>query len=526
MSYQEDLTEKYNQAIKYHKHGDLERAIVLYKQLLTQAPTHTDVLHMLGVAYAHQNNKEQALDFFNQTLAVNPQHVHALSNRANILQELLRYDEALSGYDAALAVDPHFVDCMTNRGALLEKMGHAEKALAQYDRALQISPYCVSALVNRAIILNKFGQYTEALFSYDRALACDPRHAIAWFNRGNLLQSLQRSHEALLSYEKSLRINPHDPKTNYNQSWSLLSLGDFKRGWQQHEWRWEAQTRDKPERLMPAWTGKEPLTGKTILLDVEQGFGDMIQFARYATYMSEQGANVILTAAPDLADVLATVKGVKQILTTGHVMPDHDYHCLLMSLPFLLSDVLPDIPSAQAYIKSDEAKRYAWENKLINKTKVRVGLAWSGSQNHGNDHHRSVALEKLNTLHTDQVQFYSVQKECRITDQPALAARKDMQFFGDELIDFSDTAALVDILDLVITVDTSVAHLAGALGKPTWVMLPFDADWRWMHDREDSIWYPSVKLFRQKKIGDWDSVVQAVNAALLSFCLSKNNLHG
>jgi hypothetical protein len=297
-----------------------------------------------------------------------------------------------------------------------------------------------------------------------------------------------------------------------------LLLGNFQDGWQGYEWRWKNgdlpffnNKRDFPE---PLWLGEQSLVGKTILLHAEQGLGDTLQFCRYAPLVSQLGAKVILEVQRPLFKLLQNLAGVNQIVAMGDPLPTFDYQCPLLSLPLAFKTELDSIPLAPQCITSDMGKAARWEAKLGKKAKLRVGLVWSGSTIHKNDRNRSLTLSQLLPYLPPQIDYVCLQKEMRDVDKVLLAQHPEIQYFGDALEDFTDTAALCELVDVVISVDTSVAHLAGMLGKPTWVLLSFSPDWRWLLDRDDSLWYPSVKLYRQTRINDWDGALKRTKADL------------
>jgi hypothetical protein len=298
----------------------------------------------------------------------------------------------------------------------------------------------------------------------------------------------------------------------------LLALGRYTEGWQPYE----ARRRVKgaavlPDRQRPLWLGKESIAGKTILLYAEQGLGDTIQFCRYAALVAGQGARVILEVQPALTTLLADIEGPQQLVAQGDPLPDFDCHCPLLSLPLALGTRLETIPASIPYLAAQPERIAKWEAALGQKEKPRVGIAWFGNPQNGSDRNRSMPLHRLLPLLTAGASFVSLHHEVRAEDQTVLDARPELLHFGGGLGDFTDMAALVTRLDLVISVCTSVAHLAGALGKPVWVLLPFAPDWRWMLDRTDSPWYPTARLFRQQRIGDWDGVIRTVAEHLAAF---------
>jgi hypothetical protein len=391
-----------------------------------------------------------------------------------------------------------------------------DEALAAYERAIALAPGYAEAHNHRAIALNDLDRPAEALASSDRALALAPGHADAWYNRGNALRELHRHADAAQSYERAIALAPDHASAHWNLADCRLILGDFARGWEQYEWRWRLASRAQSRRAFaqPLWLGAEPLAGRTILLHAELGLGDTLQFCRYATEVAQRGARVLLEAQAAVLPLLQTLEGVERLVRRGEALPGFDFHCPLMSLPLAFRTDLGNVPARVPYLHSDPARVQAWRDRLGEAAKPRVGMVWSGSQGLRNDK-RSMALAQMLPLARPGLEWVSLQKEVPACDAELLAAHNDIRDVGADLRDFADTAALVELLDLVVTVDTSVAHVAGALGKPLWILLPFNPhDWRWLLEREDSVWYPTARVFRQPAAGDWASVIARVGEEL------------
>lgn len=295
-----------------------------------------------------------------------------------------------------------------------------------------------------------------------------------------------------------------------------LLLSNFQVGWEKYEWRWQTEMlKDTRRHFPPApWLGKENLKDKTILLHAEQGFGDTLQFARFVPLVADRGATVLLEVQGALKNIFQNFKGTKTVFAQGEPLPHFDYHCPLLSLPLALNQLAP-LPTEQPYLKADPARLARWAKKLGERTRPRAGLVWSGSTIHKSDRNRSIALKDFTQVLLNNVEFFCLQKDIRDTDRDLLKSTPRIVDLSAQLTDFSDTAAVIELLDVVITVDTSVAHLAGALGKPVWVLLPFAPDWRWLINRNDTDWYRQAKLFRQPKLYDWSSVLNEVRQALI-----------
>jgi tetratricopeptide (TPR) repeat protein len=505
------------QGIALHQKGQLAQAQMIYRQVLATHPRHFDALHLLGVIAAQTRKPQQALALFEQAIAINPRSAVAHGNRGLALQAVGRWDDALASYDQAIKIKADYVEAYMQRGVVLKVLGRLNEALASYDRAIQIKGDSAEAYSNRGVTLKELGRLDEALASYDHAIRLSADSAVTYNNRGLTLQALKRFDEALASYGEAIRLKPDFADAHWNLSCCRLLLGDFNRGWEGYEWRWKQDTSLSPKRVFPQplWLGNASLHGRTILLHSEQGLGDSLQFCRYARLVSELGARVILDVQRPLLDLLQTLAGPSQVVATGSALPAFDYQCPLLSLPLAFKTDLGTMPAVHSYLASTPAKVAEWEVKLGAATRPRIGLVWSGSRINANGHKRSIALSELVQHLPPQYQYVSLQKEVKDADRETLYLHTEILHLGEQLNDFADTAALCELMDLIVSVDTSVAHLAGAMGKPVWILLPFLPDWRWLLDRDDSPWYPSARLFRQSKAGDWTDVMERVRAALV-----------
>lgn len=456
-----------------------------------------------------------ALEAYEAALRIDPTSTPLIGAKANALRAMGRTGAALDAYDAALsggAADAPDPDILNNRALVLGELGRHPDALVDLDRAIVARPAFVEAINNRGLALQAMQRFEEALASYESALELAPQLAQAHANRGNVLQELARHEDAIAAFERALELDPHLPGTWLNKALSQLLLGRLPEGWSAYEHRWPGRVEGRPIRdfPVPTWTGREPLAGRVILLHAEQGLGDTIQFCRYAAKVRELGARVILEVQAPLVGPMRRLEGVDQVLARGDELPFFDYHCALMSLPLAFGTALDTIPTADAYLRVDEERSglATWTAESERSALSRIGLVWSGNPDHRKDAERSIPLAVLQPLLSLKADFISLQKDVRPSDEAALAAMPGLSDVRDRLTDFEDTAALIVTLDLVIAVDTSTAHLAAALGKPVWLLLPFNPDWRWLLDRADSPWYPTMRLFRQNRRGDWDGVVQ------------------
>jgi Tfp pilus assembly protein PilF len=427
------------------------------------------------------------------------------------------FERAIQLYDQAIAANPSSAEAYYKRANALKDLGRLEVALQSYDKAIERKPDYAYAYCNRGFVQHRLGLLTEALSSYDNAIALAPTDALAHYNRALLLQECSRWDEALASYDQAIAINPGFAEAQYNRALTLLLVGRLQQGWQAFEWRWANAQRLGIGELrafeQPLWLGEQSLAGKRLLIHSEQGLGDALQFCRYAKLSAARGAIVIMEAQQPLLGVLSGLEGVSELIPKGHPLPPFDYHCPLVSLPLAFKTTLDTIPAPMRYLRSEESKIAQWRKRLGERNRPRIGLTWSGNPNNPVDARRSMALADWLPHLPSQFQYFRLQTQIRAADRVALESTDRIFSFNEfdsGTLDFTDTAALCECMDLVISVDTSLAHCSGALGRPTWVLLPFLPDWRWLLDRSDSPWYPTMKLYRQKSPGDWNEVLARV----------------
>lgn len=496
-------------------------ALACLDEGLARWPKDEQLLYASCVALDLLHARDALLKRCDRLLALNRGNVAAWVGRGNALLGLERHAEAAEAYAQALARNPGDIDARRNRAAALRALGRFDDALAEYDAALALTGPHAELHYNRALALQQLGRYDDALASHAAAAAAPADTAQALFTRALARQHLGDDDAALSDYAEACRRDPNHGAARRSEAFCRLLTGDFDAGWRQHEARWEAADvmlhRRHADR--PMWTGDEPLAGRTLLLHAEQGYGDTLQFCRYANLAHDAGATVIVEAPAALGELLGTLSGVSRVVTEGQPMPAFDLQCPLMSLPYAFRTTLDTVPADVPYLRADASRRAAWAQRIDATAppgRLRVGLAWSGNPRHSNDENRSIPFAMLAPLVASEAlhaTFVSLQPQVRARDADALAASGVLSF-ADALHDFSETAALVDTLDLVISVDTSVAHLAGALGRPVWVLLPRVPDWRWLLEHDDCPWYPAATLFRQTRPGDWPAVIGRVVDAL------------
>ncbi len=497
-------------------HGALARpkdALAAFDRALALDAANPQTLGNRGNALAALGRLDEALASYDRARAAEPNRPDIHHNRGNVLYRLGRHDEALASYDKALALNPRAPDVLMSRGALLQEQARYAEALPCYDKAVALAPQFAEAHRTRGCVLLGLERPAEALTSIDAALALNPNQALALTNRGSVLQELNRAEEALASHQAALRLEPKHQQARYNAAIAELSLGRYADGWRDYESRWGNPDLASIRRTFPQplWLGDTPVAGKTILLHAEQGFGDAIQFVRYAPLVTALGATVLLQAPQPLCELFRSVAGVTCVLSRDEALPAFDLHCPLLSLPFALRANVPSIPAGVPYLAPPAERIAAWRARLAAAPR-RIGLAWSGRLYPKN---RSVPFGALRALLAlPDTAFVSLQQELPDEDQRQLADAPNVQHFGKALADFTDTAALIANLNLVVSIDSAVAHLAGALGKPLCLLLLFASDFRWLIDRADSPWYPTARLFRQRRAGDWAEAIEDVRQTI------------
>jgi tetratricopeptide (TPR) repeat protein len=506
-----NLSRLQRQAYHSFQQGELERAERLCAGILEHRPEDFDALHLLGMLHFQRHRVVEALRFLARALKVNSNSADALSNLGLALHATGRYDEAISSYRHALDLAPDHPEILYNLGNAFLALGRGDDAFSNYDAVLAIAPGHVGALVNRGNALLQLNQAAKAMASYDAALATMPDHPQILTNRGHARRRLDKPVEALVDFKAALAAAPQFAEAHFELAMTQLAMGDFDAGWKQYEWRWKtgAFARHRRPFQTTPWLGDVPISGKTILLHAEQGFGDTIQFIRYAPLLAGQGAKVICEVQPELLPLLSENPMLRDIavVAAGAPLPAFDLHCPMLSLPLAFQTQPETIPAAMPYLAAPAERLAYWQDRLP-PGRPRAGFVWSGQSSHTNDSNRSIALARLSALFRDpRVRCFSLQSDLRATDGETLRDLPNLTHLGGELRDFADTAAIISMLDVVISVDTAVAHLAGALGKPVIILLPHAADFRWMRNRDDSPWYPSAKLLRQPAFGDWDSVI-------------------
>jgi tetratricopeptide (TPR) repeat protein len=544
-----NLGQSCSEALALQRQGRLREAEKIYTRVLKAAPDYFDALNLLGtvkaqlghIGEAHRlflsavkinprapnawsnlgqalhglKRAPEALECLDKARALAPDDVNILNQRANVLLSLDRPQEALADFQQVLVRQPQHVEALINSGLAQAALGLPELALAAFDRALALVPGHPMAHFNRGVALIKLGRYADAVAANDNALVSAPGHIGALLNRGKALAQLNDFDRAIASYGKVTEISKDHADAHFNEALALLTLGQYRRGFEKYEWRWRRTGMPAQRgRGRPLWLGEYPLARRTILLHAEQGLGDTIQFARYVPLLAETGAKIVLEVQAVLKTLMAALGGAATVIARGETPPPFDVHCPLGSLPLAFKTELATAPARIPYLAADDAHLAKWSARLGALERPRIAITWAGNASHDNDRNRSLAFSRFAQLLSVPASFISLQRDPRGEDLAPLAAANGVTQVGAELEDFGDTAAVLALCDLVIAVDTAVAHLAGAMGRPLWVLLPFAPDWRWTLSGDTTPWYPTARLFRQTSPGDWDSVVERVGAGL------------
>jgi tetratricopeptide (TPR) repeat protein len=494
-------------------------ALAALSDVLTRRPGHAEALNLSGICLGRLSRMNEAEAAFRSALKARPDYSAALNNLGVILVNSRRYAEGAELFARAAALRPKDTATLINLANAYLAMEQYEQAITVYRRCLLVDPNVSHAQQNLGVALRAVGRTDEALAYFHQAASIQPRNPDALDNFATALRDAGRYDEAAGTYRRALKLNPIHPSAHWNLSLLLLQRGDFGAGWEEYDWRlrmgdsgYDRLRKHHPILAQPRWDGADP-AGKRLYLFAEQGFGDTIQFARYLPLLAQRGARITLACHKNLVDLLRDVEGVEQCVPMEQPPPPFDAHCPLMSLPLIFKTTLQTIPADVPYLRADPARATRWRDRLAGDRRRKIGLVWAGRRKP--DPRRSMLLAELAPLsNLPNVHWISLQKGDAAAEVHASPAGLSVTDWAHELKDFSDTAALMANLDLVITIDTAAAHLAGAMGKPVYVLLPKFATWRWLLDRDDSPWYPTMRLFRQNKPGDWQSAIARLIGAL------------
>jgi tetratricopeptide (TPR) repeat protein len=516
------------------KSGRLDEAIKVFDKAVGLAPGDAMLWWQMGDALIEAGRSQDALLCFQHTLALDPRNGHAACKAGYILHGLGRFEEALPFFDKSLELLGDHALTLQMRSLVLREMKRFEEALADSQRAIKLDPASADVCNNHGGALHALGRRDEALIWYERSLQIKPDQARPLANKAAVLTELHCFDEAEAMYERAIAADPNYAEAAWNLALLQMLRGNFEAGWSGREVRWRipALVESYPKFSGPMWLGAESVASKTVIVCQDEGLGDVIQFARYVPLLASRGARVILVVEPSLCPLLSRLQGVSLCLPKlpGTALPPFDFHIPIDSLPLAFRTTRDNVPACESYLPSPDADRVrTWESRLGPHERLRVGLVWSGNPKHRNDQNRSISLQAMSRILDIDATFVSLQNNPRPQDADFLRERREVVDLSEHMTDFAETAALVSCLDLVLTVDTSVAHLAAALGRPTWILLPYTPDFRWLLHRDDNPWYPTMRLFRQSQTREYGSVLDRVRTeltALLSNPLEANSGRG
>lgn len=496
--------------------GQLEEAVAAYHQAVAFRPDFAEAHYNLGIVLKELGRLDDAIITFRRAIALNPDSPAAHVNLGNALRDRGQLDAAVAAFRQAIVLKPNYVEAHHNLGNVLRARGDLDEAIAAHRQVVALTPNYAEGHSNLGVSLANHGRLDEAIASFRQAIVLRPNYAEAHYNLGIALADQGRLDESIAAYRQAIALRPDSAEAHHNLAWPLLLRGEFAAGWEEFEWRFRVRSFGYNRGFyQPQWDGSD-LTGKTILLHAEAGHGDTVQFVRYAPLVAHRGGHVILECQPALVSLLAQVPGIERVIPYGDPLPHFDCQIHLLSLPRIFHTTLDNIPRSVPYLAAPAERARLWKERLREDRGLKVGLVWAGSDKVRDPRKRTASLSVLAPLASVAgVQFYSLQKGEAAHQAAHPPQGMPIIDWTEELHDFADTASLMDHLDLIISVDTGVVHVAGAMGKPVWVLLPFIADWRWLLAREDSPWYPTLRLFRQSKRGEpWEDVAARMSKAL------------
>ncbi len=497
------------QAFEAFGQGKYARADELCAKITESMRNHYGAIHLRGLIAQRQANLPRAIELMRESIRLAPQMGEFHNNLGETLRAAGDQAGAKQAYLKAIELSPQSAEAYSNLGNALRSEMKIEEAIAAYQKAISIAPSLAVAHHNLAEILQELGKTDEAIAAYEKAIAARSDYVKPMIGLGVALMSQRKPFDAIEWYRKAIELEPNNAEAHWNLSLALLLTAQWDEGWKEYEWRWRTQELTPRNFHQPMWNGQD-LRGKRVLIHAEQGLGDTIQFVRYAATLAERGATVILECQKQLAEVLATTFGVSQVIRQGDPLPEFDYHVPLSSFPHCFGTTLQTIPAKVPYISVPASSRQDFPGLTQAGGKFKIGLVWAGALGKGTLATRTMSLKHLKPLtEIDHTTYFSLQ----LNGTPEIASN-GLEMF-DWGFNFTDIAAAIARLDLVITVDTSIAHLAGAMGAKVWTLLPYAPDFRWLLDRDDSPWYPTMRLFRQTRPGQWNDVIDRVTKALM-----------
>ena len=514
-----------NLSLVQFEQGKLQEAKKAAERIILVDPDNAAALTQIGAIYLKLGLYNLAISELGKAIALDPNQFEAYNVYGNVQKELKRFDDALASFGRAIAVNPGHAEAYSNSGNILNELERFDEALVYYDKAIALDPDYVEAYYNRGNVLCELSQFDEALAYYDKAIALNPGYVEAHYNRGNVLFAQGQIDEALASYDKAIALKPDYAEGRWGRSRRLLQIGDYHNGFREFEWRkCKAKPTGARSYAKPLWTGKEDIAGKTILIHREQGLGDTIQFSRYIRLLEERGANVLFAPQKQLQMLLHDISDKCTIVGVDDALLDFVFHSPLLSLPLAFNTTLSTIPDSVPYLKAEPERIKRWTSRLGGPG-FKIGICWQGSRNKV-DKGRSFSVNEFYGLSQIKgVRLISLHKGAGEVQLECLPDGMVVETLGADFDTgeqaFLDTAAIMNCCDLIITSDTAVAHLGGALAIPTWVALKYIPDWRWLLNRDDSPWYPTMRLFRQKRRNDWRGVFEEIGNSLMELISSQ-----
>ncbi|MBD2179888.1 tetratricopeptide repeat protein [Planktothrix sp. FACHB-1355] len=503
------------EGIKYLETGKYEQAEKIYFQFVEQDPKNPIAYKNLGNVLYSQGKLEEAIAYYQEGIELEPNDAITYYHLGNAFHQLNRLEEAIAHYQQSLAISPKSPTVLNNLGNSLQRKGKFEEAIACYQQSITLDSNNALTYNNLGSVFNSQGKMEEALACFQQGLNLEPDNVESYNNLAVSYQKHRQYEKALECCDRAIEIKPNYADAHWNRALILLRLGDYERGFIEYEWRWQRKENQPRFLPKPIWDGSN-IEGKTILLQAEQGIGDLIQFIRYVPLLVKLGACIIVESHQQLVRLLRNVEGIDKVVAIGETLPEFDVYIPLLSVPRILGTTLETIPATIPYIAPLKEVRFPLDDS--DESYLKVGIVWAGNPKHLDDRKRSTSLQQfLPIFNISHITFYSLQKGPKAAEISEISLPINLVDLNSKINDFADTAAVIAQLDLVITVDTAVAHLAGAMGKPVWVLLCYNPDWRWMIDREDTPWYPSVRLFRQNRSGDWQEVLERVAQTLTEF---------
>ena len=492
--------------------GNMVAAEAICSEILASTPRDAEALNLRGMIAQRRGDFAAAIASYEAAISVRPEAAGFHNNLGVSLSALGRVSEAAERFRRAVALNPESAQIHLNFGNALRTAGAIAESVGALQRATALHPAYAEARNSLAMSLYLAADLKGSLAEFEAAVSLRPDFASAWSNLANVLRDFGRIEEAAAAYRRAISIQPDHPDAHKNLAILRLLQGDYDNGFLEYEWRWKCDNVQLRKFDQPRWAGEDP-AGKTVFIYEEQGYGDVIQFSRYAKALADRGAKVIFGCRPELARLMSCCSGVSHVVAAGQTMPTFDLHCPLLSLPLFCGTRAPDdVPAPVPYFELRPEITQPWEDRVAGSTRPRVGLCWAGNPQNRNDRYRSIPLEKFVQLASaGQFEFHSLQLGLAAAERERVP-KLSLVSHEPDLKDFADTAALIEQLDLVITVDTAVAHLAGALAKPMWVLLPAVPDWRWLLQRTDSPWYPTARLIRVRQ--DWDQIISQLSSDL------------